>query len=162
MTRKPPFDEWRDIIAKMVPSQADLDNVRSILAEPKKAPRRRPPAKKAAPPPTEPEKAAPPPTEPEKAAPPPTEPEKAAPPAEPEKAAASLVEPDKPVRRGGNRRRFELEPLKRLLEEHPTDWTNEQLRGAYQEAAKTLPGTPSLEWVKKQAPKLRRSMGIKE
>jgi hypothetical protein len=141
-------DEWRRAVAKMVPSQADLDNVRSILAEPKKALRRRPPAKKAAPPPAE----------LEKAAAPPAEPEKAAPPAEPEKAAPPLVEPNKPVRRGGNRRRFELEPLKRLIEERP-DWTNEQLRTGYQEKTKAL---PSLEWVKKQAPKLRRGTGIKE
>ena len=95
-------DEWRRAVAKMVPSQADLDNVRSILAEPKKA-----------------------------------------------------------LRRGGNRVRYKPEPLERLIEQHP-EWTNEQLRTGYEQETKALPGTPSLEWVKKQAPKLRRGMGIKE
>ena len=138
MTRKPPFDEWRDAVAKRVPSQADLDNVRSVLGpSPSKRRRHRRRAK------------------PEQAQP------SAPPPAEPEKAAPPLAEPNKPVRRGGNRVRYKPEPLERLIEQHP-EWTNEQLRTGYEQETKALPGTPSLEWVKKQAPKLRRGMGIKE
>ena len=149
MTRKPPFDEWRDAVAKRVPSQADLDNVRSVLGpSPSKRRRHRRRAK--------PEQAQP--------SPPPVESEQAqpsSPPAEPEKAAPPLAEPNKPVRRGGNRVRYKPEPLERLIEQHP-EWTNEQLRTGYEQETKALPGTPSLEWVKKQAPKLRRGMGIKE
>ena len=148
MTRKPPFDEWGDIVAKRVPSRDDLNKVRSALGpSPSKRRRHRRRAK--------PEQAQP-------SAPPLAEPEKAAPPlAEPEKAASPLVEPNKPVRRGGNRVRYKPEPLERLIEQHP-EWTNEQLRTGYEQETKALPGTPSLEWVKKQAPKLRRGMGIKE
>ena len=149
MTRKPPFDEWGDIVAKRVPSRDDLNKVRSALGpSPSKRRRHRRRAK--------PEQAQP--------SPPPVESEQAqpsSPPAEPEKAAPPLAEPNKPVRRGGNRVRYKPEPLERLIEQHP-EWTNEQLRTGYEQETKALPGTPSLEWVKKQAPKLRRSMGIKE
>ena len=137
MTRKPPFDEWGDIVAKRVPSRDDLNKVRSALGpSPSKRRRHRRRAK------------------PEQAQP-------SSPPAEPEKAAPPLAEPNKPVRRGGNRVRYKPEPLERLIEQHP-EWTNEQLRTGYEQETKALPGTPSLEWVKKQAPKLRRGMGIKE
>jgi len=161
MTRKPPFDEWGDIVAKRVPSRDDLNKVRSALGpSPSKRRRHRRRAKpeqaQPSPPPVESEQAQPssPPVESEQAQP-------SSPPAEPEKAAPPLAEPNKPVRRGGNRVRYKPEPLERLIEQHP-EWTNEQLRTDYEQETKALPGTPSLEWVKKQAPKLRRGMGIKE
>jgi len=108
MTRKPPFDEWRDAVAKRVPSQADLDNVRSVLGpSPSKRRRHRRRAK-----PEQAQPSAPPPAEPEKAAPPPAEPEKAAPP------LADATSPPLPAARGGRPRHPDRPQIEAMIDEY--------------------------------------------
>ena len=98
MTRKPPFDEWRDAVAKRVPSQADLDNVRSVLGpSPSKRRRHRRRAK--------PEQAQP-------SAPPPAEPEKAAPP------LADATSPPLPAARGGRPRHPDRPQIEAMIDEY--------------------------------------------